>query len=128
MPQFNSIGEMLERFPTEQSYIDYLTEIRWRDGAYCPYCGSRTVYHFNDNRNHKCGDCRKRFSIKVGTIFEDTKIPLQKWFMAIYFFTSHSKGISSVQLGRDLGVTQKTAWFITHRLQEASKTKAFILP
>jgi transposase-like protein len=119
---------MLKRFPDEQSCIDYLTEIRWRDGMYCPYCGSNKVYHFKDQRNHKCGNCRKRFSIKVGTIFEDTKIPLRKWFIAIYFLTSHKKGISSVQLAKDLGVTQKTAWFIAHRLREAAKTKAFNAP
>ncbi len=125
---FKSLTEMLKRFPNEQACIDQLTEIRWRDSAFCPYCGSTKVYHFKDNRTHKCGDCRQKFSIKVGTIFEDSKIPLHKWFIAIYLITSHKKGISSVQLGKDLGVTQKTAWFMNHRLREAIKTKAFNAP
>lgn len=102
--------------------------MRWRDGAYCPYCGSTKVYNFKDNKTHKCGDCRQRFSVKVGTIFEDSKISLRKWFIAIYLITSHSKGISSVQLAKDLGVTQKTAWFMLHRLRHAAKTKAFNAP
>lgn len=126
--QFNSLVEMLERFPDEQSCIDHLTAIRWRNGAFCPHCGSVKVYTFKNKRTHKCGDCRQKFSIKVGTIFEDSKIPLRKWFIAIYLITSHKKGISSVQLGKDLGVTQKTAWFMNHRLREATKTKAFTAP
>ena len=71
----------------EQSAIDHLRSIRWRAAAYCPYCKSKRVMHFSDKRTHKCGDCRKRFSIKVGTIFEDTKIELRKWFMAIWLIT-----------------------------------------
>lgn len=128
LPEFKAMTEMLARFPTEQSCIDYLTEIRWRNGKGCPYCGSMKVYTFKDNRTHKCGDCRQKFSIKVGTIFEDSKIPLHKWFIAIYLITSHKKGISSIQLGKDIGVTQKTAWFMNHRLREAAKTKAFAAP
>ena len=128
MPEFNSLTEMLERFPDEQACIDYMTEIRWRHGKACPYCGSTRVYTFKNNRTHKCGDCRQKFSIKVGTIFEDSKVPLQKWFMAIYLITSHKKGISSIQLGKDIDVTQKTAWFMNHRLREASKTKTFNVP
>lgn len=128
LPQFKSLIEMLEKFPDEQSCINYMTEIRWRDGRFCPYCGSPRVYDFKDGRTHKCADCRQKFSIKIGTIFEDSKIPLQKWFMAIYLLTSHSKGISSVQLGKDIGVTQKTAWFMNHRLREATKSKSFQAP
>ena len=69
--QFASLHEMVAAFPDEQSCINHLRSIRWRDGAFCPHCGSLRVYHFSDNRTHKCGDCRQRFSIKVGTIFED---------------------------------------------------------
>lgn len=120
-----SLVQLLEVFPNEQACIKHLRSIRWRDGAYCPYCGSTKVYDFKDGKTHKCGDCRQRFSIKVGTIFEDSKISLRKWFIAIYLITSHSKGISSVQLAKDLGVTQKTAWFMLHRLRHAAKTKSF---
>lgn len=126
--QFASLHEMVAAFPDEQSCIDHLRSIRWRDGAFCPHCGSLKVYHFSDSRTHKCGDCRKRFSIKVGTIFEDSKIGLHKWFMAIYLLTSHKKGIASTQLARDIAVTQKTAWFMTHRLRHAAETKSFNAP
>lgn len=126
--QFASLHEMVKAFPDEQSAIDHLRSIRWRDGAFCPHCGSNRVYHFSDNRTHKCGDCRQRFSIKVGTIFEDSKIGLHKWFMAIYLITSHKKGIASAQLARDIAVTQKTAWFMLHRLRHAAETKSFNAP
>lgn len=128
LKSFNSLLELLRTFPDEQSCIDHFTSIRWTAKAYCPHCGSTKVYHFTDKRTHKCGDCRKKFSIRVGTIFEDSKIPLQKWFMAIYLATSHKKGISSIQLGKDIEVTQKTAWFMLHRLRHASQTKSFNEP
>ncbi len=126
--QFNSLIDLLKTFPDEQSCIDHFTAIKWSKGEYCPHCGSVKVYHFSDKRTHKCGDCRKKFSIRVGTIFEDSKIPLQKWFMALYLATSHKKGISSIQLSKDIDVTQKTAWFMLHRLRHASQTKSFNTP
>ena len=126
--QFKSLFEMVKAFPDEQSCIDHLRSIRWKNGAFCPACGSTRVYNFSDGKTHKCGDCRKRFSIKVGTIFEDSKIGLHKWFMAIYLITSHKKGIASTQLARDIDVTQKTAWFMLHRLRHAAETKSFNAP
>lgn len=126
--QFDSLIDLMQAFPTEQAAIDHFRSIRWGDGAFCPHCGSDKIYHFSDNRTHKCGDCRKRFSIKVGTIFEDSKIPLVKWFMAIWMLTSHRKGIASTQLARDISVTQKTAWFMLHRLRCAAQTKSFNKP
>lgn len=126
--QFDSLFDMMEAFPDEQSCVDHLRSIRWKNGAHCPHCGSTKVYHFSDYRNHKCGDCRKRFSIKVGTIFEDSKIPLRKWFMAIWLITSHKKGIASTTLAKDIKVTQKTAWFMLHRLRHAAHTRSFNRP
>lgn len=120
-----SLYEFFEAFPDEQAAIDQLRLIRWRDGAECPYCKSKRVMHFSDKRTHKCHDCRQRFSIKVGTIFEDTKLPLRKWFAAIWLITSHKKGIASTQLAKDLKITQKSAWFVLHRLRYAAKTKSF---
>ncbi len=76
----------------------------------------------------KCSDCRKPFTVRVGTIFEESALPLQKWFMAIYILTAHKKGISSLQLSRDINVTQKTAWFMLHRIRYAVKTKSFNKP
>lgn len=128
MKHFDTLIQMMAAFPDEQSAIDHFTAIRWADGAYCPLCGSTKVYHFSDKRTHKCGDCRKRFSIKVGTIFEDSKIELRKWMMAIWLITSHKKGIASTTLAKDLGVTQKTAWFMLHRLRHAARTQSFNKP
>ena len=126
--QFDSLMQMMEVFSDEQVCIDHLRAIRWKDGAYCPHCGSTKVYHFADKRTHKCGDCRQRFSIKVGTIFEDTKLPLRKWFMAIWMVNSHTKGIASTQLAKDLDITQKSAWFVLHRLRHAARTSSFNRP
>jgi transposase-like protein len=127
--EFKSLFDLLRVIPDEQAAIDHFTAIRWRSGAFCPLCGStRLIHHFSDRRSHKCGDCRKRFSIKVGTIFQDTKIPMQKWLMAVWMLTSHKKGIASTTLARDIDVTQKTAWFMLHRLRGAAQTESFNAP
>ncbi len=126
--QFDSLYEMMQVFGDEQACIDHLRAIRWKNGAFCPHCGGKRVYHFSDCRSHKCGDCRKRFSIRVGTIFEDSKLPLRKWFVAIYLVTSHKKGIASTTLARDIDITQKSAWFVLHRLRHAARTKSFNKP
>lgn len=126
--EFNSLLELMDAIPDEQAAIDHFTSIRWKSGAFCPYCGLTKIFHFSDKRTHKCGGCRQRFSIKVGTIFEGSKIELRKWLMAIYLITSHKKGIASTQLAKDIKVTQKTAWFMLHRLRSAATTKSFNAP
>jgi len=127
--EFKSLFDLLKAIPDEQAAIDHFTAIRWRNGAFCPLCGStRKIFHFSDRRTHKCGACRKRFSIKVGTIFQDTKIPMQKWLMAVWMLSSHKKGIASTQLAKDIDVTQKTAWFMLHRLRHAALTQSFNAP
>lgn len=128
LKSFNSLLQMMQAIPDEQTAIDHFTAIRWKRGAFCPACGSTKVYHFSDKRTHKCGDCRKRFSIRVGTIFEDSKLPLRTWLLAIWLITSHKKGIASTQLAKDLGITQKSAWFVTHRLRHAIRTQSFNRP
>ena len=119
---------MFVAFPDEQSCVDHLREIRWCNGEFCPHCNGNRIYHFSDRKTFKCGDCLQRFSIKVGTIFEDTKLPLRKWFMAIWMLTKHPKGIASTTLAKDLKITQKSAWFVLHRLRHASTTKSFNAP
>lgn len=128
LQHFDSLLQLVNAIPDEQAAIDHFTAIRWKRTAFCPYCNSTKIYHFSDKRTHKCGDCKQRFSIKVGTIFEDTKIPLRKWFMAIWSITSNRKGVASTQLARDIGVTQKTAWFMLHRLRHAIRTQSFNRP
>lgn len=128
LKSFNSLLEMMREIPDEQTAIDHFTAIRWKRGEFCPHCGTTRVYHFADKRTHKCGDCRKRFSIRVGTIFEDSKLPMRTWMLAIWLITSHKKGIASTQLAKDLGITQKSAWFVLHRLRHAAQTQSFNRP
>lgn len=120
MRDFKNLVEVSEYFKNPKVCRKYLEELRWHGTPACPFCGSVKIYRFSDGIRFKCGEkeCNKKFTATVGTIFENTKVPLQKWFVAIYLITSHKKGISSLQLGRDLSVTQKTAWFINHRLRE----------
>ena len=126
--QIDSLFDLFATFPDEQSCLDHLRELCWRDGEFCPYCGDNRVYHFSDRKTFKCGACRQRFSIKVGTIFEDTKLPLRKWFMAIWLMTYHPKGIASTTVAKDLKITQKSAWFVMHRLRNAAQTRSFNAP
>lgn len=126
--EIDSLFDLMAAFPDEQACVDHLRSIRWRDGESCPHCGGIRIYHFSDRKTFKCGDCKSRFSIKVGTIFEDTKLPLRKWFMAIWMITNHPKGIASTTLAKDLKITQKTAWFVLHRLRHAARTQSFNAP
>jgi transposase-like protein len=128
LQNFASLFDLMEAFPDEQACVDHLRAIRWRDGEFCPHCGSTKIYHFSDRKTFKCGDCRDRFSIKVGTIFEDTKLSLRKWFMAIWMITNHPKGTASITLAKDLKITQKSAWFMLHRLRHAARTNSFNAP
>lgn len=129
LPKFSNFIEMVQYFSNEQICLEHLKQMRWKNGIFCPHCGNQKIYELKGaNKRFKCSGCRKQFTAKVGTIFEDTKVPLPKWFMAIYLISSHKKGISSLQLGKDLGVTQKTAWFMLHRLRHASRTDAFNAP
>jgi transposase-like protein len=107
----------------------HLEAIRWPNGPVCPHCGcTEGAYHLNGKAHRpgllKCGSCREQFSVTVGTVFERSKIPLSKWLTATYLLCSSKKGISSHQLHRTLGVTYKTAWFMTHRIREAMRDTA----
>jgi transposase-like protein len=128
MRQCETLMQLMAALPDEQSAIDQFKAIRWANGAYCPLCNSTRVYHFSNQRTHKCGDCRKRFSIMVGTIFEDSKIGIRPWILAIWLVTNHKNGIASTTLATDIGVTQKTAWFMLHRLRHAARTHSFNRP
>jgi len=125
---FKSLYDLFEAIRDEQAAINYFKAIRWKNGEHCPYCGHDKIYEFTGGRTWKCAACRQRFSIRVGTIFEDSKIPLRKWLAAIWLITSHRKGIASAQLARDLKLTQKSAWFVLHRLRHAARTRSFNRP
>jgi transposase-like protein len=106
---------------------DALVSARWPDGVICPTCGSREVGYLVNQRRWQCREkhARRQFSVKVGTIFEDSPISLSKWFTAIWLIASAKNGISSYEIHRGIGVTQKTAWFMLHRIRLAMQTKSF---
>ncbi|WP_426670547.1 IS1595 family transposase [Mucilaginibacter sp. McL0603] len=118
---FKSIHDFIAVFPDEQACINHLEQIRWGGLVVSPFDASSTVYKCKSNR-FKCRNTNKYFNARTGTIFEDSNIKLMKWFMALYVFSSHKKGISSYQLARDLDITQKSAWFMLHRLRYAFAT------
>jgi transposase-like protein len=122
-----SLQEFNHQFPNEEACISYLKTMRFKDGLYCPHCGGKHIYEFTDNKTYKCGDCRQKFSLRTGTIFGESKLSLYKWFLAIFLLSSNKKGISSVQLADQIGVTQKTAWFLNHRIREVYAQKKNIL-
>ena len=112
---------------------EYLEQIRWPDGPVCPHCGGvEKIAKIGGKRHrpglYRCNDCLGHFTVTVGTVFERSKIPLNRWFLATYLLCSSKKGISSHQLHRMLGVTYKTAWFMTHRIREAMRVGVFSTP
>ncbi len=118
------------RFSDDAACRAYLEQRRWPDGPVCPHCkGGKPVYTITSDKArsglHKCGACRKQFTVTVGTIFEGSHVPLSKWFAALYLMSSSKKGISAHQLHRGLGLTYKTAWFLCHRIRHAMRTRAF---
>ncbi len=119
--------EAVQYFADEDVAVAFLANLIWPDGEQiCPHCGScREQYYVKTRRIWTCRDCKKQFSIKVGTIFEDSPVPLSKWLPAMWLIANAKNGISSRELGRSLGVTQKTSWFMTHRLRLAMQTKTF---
>ena len=121
--------ELAQQYSDEDTARDLLESIRWPNGTACPHCGSVKVYRLEPKATSKrpgrkglwkCGDCRKQFTVTVGTIFEGSHIPLNKWVMAIYIMCSSKKGISALQLQRMLTpLTYKSAWFMCHRIRFA---------
>lgn len=120
---YKSLYDLMEAFPDEETCVKHLEQLRWPNGIICPLCGSsRKIYHVKRGHGYKCADCKKQFSVRKGTIFEESRLPLRKWFAAAWLITSNRKGISSTQLAREIGVTQKTAWFMLGRLREVAGT------
>jgi transposase-like protein len=120
MKTFKSILEFQKHFSTDEKCREFLEAQRWGAEPACVFCGSLKVTRKKDGKRFQCNEkeCRKQFSVTVGTVIENTKIPLTKWFLAMYILSNHSKGISSLQLASWLDVTQKTAWFLNHRVRE----------
>lgn len=122
--KIETLINVINGFQSEKETIAFFIKQRWNGKITCPhkYCykhlsENNKIYKLKDGKNFKCTSCNRLFSYKTGTIFEDTKISLKKWYTAIYLHTANQKGISSIQLGKHIGVTQKTAWFMLHRIR-----------
>ena len=114
---------MVHRFNSEEICRDYLEKLRWPDGQpNCPKCGSESVSVISTRNQFDCNICRARFSVTSGTIFDNTKLPLWKWFAAAYLMLESKKSISANQVKRTIGTTYKTAWHLCHRIREAMET------
>lgn len=105
--------------------INFVKELRWPEGVICPECGGLDHSYLKTRHIWKCKACKKQFSIKVGTIFEDSALPLSKWLTAFWLIVTAKNGISSYEIHRALGVTQKTAWFMLQRVRTAMHTATF---
>lgn len=123
-----NLVELAQHFSDEAKAREYIEKLRWPDGPICPHCGVlnnayRLVPKPSKKDQHvrpgvwKCGDCREQFTVTVGTIFEDSKIPLSKWLLAYHLLCSSKKGMSAHQLHRMLKVTYRSAWFMAHRIR-----------
>lgn len=120
-----NLKDLMAKFSSEDVCRDFLVQQRWNGKPECPYCGCDKSYMIEQGKRFKCGnsECYKKYSVTVGTVFHASNIPLTTWFPAMYLILSHKKGISSCQLAKDMGVTQKTAWFMLHRIRESLKEK-----
>lgn len=126
--EFETLIQLQKHFSNEQVCREHLATLRWgKDGVpCCPFCGTVGAYNIESGKRYKCSskECGKKFSVTVGTIFENTKLPLSVWFAAIYLACNSSKGVSSLQLSRNMGITQKSAWFVLSRIREMLADKA----
>ena len=115
-----SVVEFLtKRFDTEEKAVAYFVENRWGNKITCPYCAGETIYKVAGKQPYKCGECNHKFTAKTGTIMEGSRISIRIWLLAMYLTGTSRKGISSIQMAKQLGVTQKTAWYMAHRIREA---------
>ena len=122
-----SVFAFMQMFPTELSAIQYIEKWLWNGKPICPHCNSQRSTPRPDRKGHRCKDCRQDYSIKVGTIFEKSQISLQKWLYTIYQVVTARKGVSSLQLSKELGITQKSAWFLLHRIREVCNASPELL-
>lgn len=118
-----SLLQLFEMFPDQESARTYLEERLWPGGAVCPVCGEKEKIRARKGGYYRCNVCKIDFTVRTGTIFERSHIPLHKWIYAMYLLLTERKGISSVALSKQIGVTQKSTWFMLHRLREACGNK-----
>ena len=119
------LKECVEYFSDTQTCVEFVAQLRWPEGPVCPWCASKKHAYIKTRHIWKCRECKKQFSVKAGTIFEDSPIPLDKWLMAVWMVVNCKNGISSHELARDLKVTQKSAWFMLQRIRLALRNNSW---
>lgn len=114
------IVELLDMFPDEETAVKWFEKVRWPEGRHCPHCGSKNTKPKPGGKPmpYRCSDCHEHFSCKIGTVMENSRIPVRKWVIAMYLMSTNLKGVSSMKLHRDLKVTQKTAWMMAQKIRE----------
>jgi len=123
MKQEMNLMKLMEDFDTDKECRDTLETLRWPDGVECPHCKSKSISRIQTQNVYECNSCSYQFSVITGTMFKDTHLPLQKWFVAIYLMIESKKGISANQMKRTLNVSYKTAWYLCHRIRDAMMTQ-----
>src|SRR5271169_2882848 len=121
-----TLQQAVKHFSDEQVCIDAVAALRWPNGPICPKCANKGHYYLATQKRWKCKKCAKQFSVKLGTIFEDSPIGLDKWLVALWMLVNCKNGISSYEVGRALGLTQKSAWFVLHRLRLALQEQSLV--
>src|SRR5437660_3397013 len=125
-----NLSTLADLFTNEDAARAFIENRVWPNGPVCPHCGSKEAYTLTAKPGskspvrkgvYKCKACRKQFTVRIGTIFEDSHLPFCKWLVTLHLMTSSKKGISSLQISRELGITVKSAWFMTHRIREAMR-------
>src|SRR6266480_3753432 len=126
MEQPKTLQRAIQHFSDEQVCIDTVAKMRWPNGPKCPACGHKEHYYLKTQKRWKCKECYKQFTVKLGTIFEDSPIPLEKWLPAVWLMVNCKNGVSSYEISRDLGVSQKSGWFMLQRLRLALQNNSFV--
>ncbi|MGA7632342.1 MAG: IS1595 family transposase [Terriglobales bacterium] len=123
-----TLQQAIQFFSDFENCREFMIAFRWPDGKVrCPECGSENVTYLKNAKVYRCYGLhpRQKFSLKVGTVFEDSPIPLEKWLPAVWLLVNGKNGISTYEIGRDLGITQKSTWFMMHRIRLATQSKSF---
>jgi transposase-like protein len=118
----DSLMETIQYFADPETCVLFMAQLRWTDGPVCPRCAANRLSFLKTRLMWKCLECQKQFSVKIGTIFEDSAIGLDKWLCAMWMIGNCKNGVSSYEIGRDLKITQKSAWFMLHRIRYAMRT------